>query len=99
MPACRNAERNGAVNWIIGTLLVLFSVAGGSWGWWKGTRDLASPPDRYDRPIGVGRREHERRIEKRYRLRRILLTVGGILAGAGGGFVFLMVAALRRWFA
>jgi hypothetical protein len=24
----------GAMNWIIGTLLVLFSVAGGSWVWW-----------------------------------------------------------------
>jgi hypothetical protein len=87
------------MNWIIGTLLVLFSVAGGSWGWWKGTRDLASPPDRYDRPIGVGRREHERRIQKRYRARRILLTIGGVVTGAGGGFAFLMIAALRRWFA
>jgi len=37
------------MNWIIGTLLVLFSVAGGSWGWGKGTRDLANPPERYDR--------------------------------------------------
>ena len=48
------------MNWIIGTLLVLFSTVGGSLGWWKGTKNLASPPDRYDRPIGVGRREHER---------------------------------------
>jgi hypothetical protein len=87
------------MNWIIGTLLVLFSLAGGGWGWWRGTRDLASPPDRYDRPIGVGRREHERHIQRRYRTRRILLTVGGVLAGAAGGFAFLMVAAIRRWFA
>jgi hypothetical protein len=48
------------MNWIIGALLVLFAIAGGSWGWRKGTKDLASPPERYDRPIGVGRREHER---------------------------------------
>jgi hypothetical protein len=34
------------MNWIIGTLLVVFSVAGGSWGLWKGTRDLANPPER-----------------------------------------------------
>jgi len=86
------------VNWIIGTLLVLFSVAGGSWGWWTGTRDLANPPDRYDRPIGVGRREHERRLQNRYRLRRTLLTIAGILGGAGGGFALLMLAAIRRWF-
>jgi hypothetical protein len=33
------------MNWIIGTLLVVFSVAGGSWGLWKGTRDLANPPE------------------------------------------------------
>jgi hypothetical protein len=33
------------MNWIIGTLLVLFSAVGGSLGWWKGTRDLGSPPD------------------------------------------------------
>jgi hypothetical protein len=35
------------MNWIIGTLLVLVSAVGGRLGWWKGTRDLASPPDRY----------------------------------------------------
>ena len=86
------------MNWIIGTLLVLFAIGGGSWGWRKGTKDLASPPERYDRPIGVGRREHERRIQKRYRLRRTLLTVGGVLGGAAGGFAFLLVAAIRRWF-
>ena len=86
------------MNWIISTLLVMFAIAGGSWGWSKGTKDLASPPDRYDRPIGVGRREHERRIQKRYRLRRILLTVGGTLGAAAGGFALLPVAALRRWF-
>ena len=80
------------MNWIIGTLLVLFSVAGGSWGWWKGTRDLANPAERYDRPIEVGRREHERR------LRRSLLTIAGLLGGAAGGFALLMFAAIRRWF-
>jgi hypothetical protein len=86
------------MNWIIGALLVLFSVAGGSWGWWKGTRNLANPPDRYDRPIGVGRREHERLIQKRYRLRRTLLTIAGVLGGGAGGFALLMLAAIRRWF-
>ena len=85
------------MNWIIGTLLVLFSATGGSWGWWKGTKDLASPPDRYDRPIGVGRREYERRIQKRYRRRRVLLTTAGIVGGAVGGFALLLLAALRRW--
>ena len=86
------------MNWTIGTLLVLFSAVGGSLGWRKGTKDLASPPDRYDRPIGVGRREHERRIQKRYRRRRVLLTTAGIVGGAVGGFTLLLVAALRRWF-
>jgi len=86
------------VNWLIGTLLVLFSVAGGGLGWWKGSRDLARPPDRYDRPIGVGRREHERSIQRRYRRRRTVLTVAGILGGATGGFALLMLAAIRRWF-
>ena len=86
------------MNWIIGTLLVLFSAVGGSLGWWKGTQDLASPPDRYDRPIGVGRREHERRIQKRCGRRRVLLTIAGIVGGAVGGFTLLLVASLRRWF-
>jgi len=86
------------MNWIIGTLLVLFSVAGGRWDWWKGTRDLANPPDRYDRPIGVGRREHERHVQKRCRLRRTLLTIAGLLGGAAVGFALLMFAAIRRWF-
>ncbi|GEP58562.1 hypothetical protein [Reyranella soli] len=86
------------MNWIIGTLLVLFAVAGGGLAWWKGTRDLASPPGRYDRPIGVGRREYERQLQLRYRRRRILLTVAGIVGGAVGGFAFLLVAAIRHWF-
>jgi hypothetical protein len=86
------------MNWIIGTLLVLFAIAGGSWGWWKGTRDLADPPGRYDRPIGVGRREYERQIQRRYRRRRILLTTAGIVGGAVGGFALLLLAAIRRWF-
>jgi hypothetical protein len=86
------------MNWIIGALLVLFAIGGGSLGWWKGTKDLARPPDRYDRPIGVGRRQHECRIQKRYRLRRTLLTVGGTLGGAAGGFALLLIAAIRRWF-
>ena len=86
------------MNWIIGALLVLFSVAGGSWGWWKGTRDLANPAERYDRPIGVGRREHERHVQKRYRLRRTLLTIAVLLGGAAGGFALLMFATIRRWF-
>jgi hypothetical protein len=83
------------MNSIIATLLVLFSIAGGGLGWWKGTRDLASPPDRHDRPIGVGRREHDRQIQKRYR-RRLLLTVAGVLGGAIGGFAVLLVVAIRR---
>ena len=86
------------MNWIIGTLLVLFSAVGGGLGWWKGTKDLASPPDRYDRPIGVGRREYERRIQKRYRRRRVLLIIAGVVGGAVGGFVLLLIVALRRWF-
>jgi len=86
------------MNWIIGTLLVLFSVGGGSWGWCQRTRDLVNPPECYDRPIGVGRREHERRIQSRYRLRRTLLTIAGILGGGAGGFTLLMLAAIRRWF-
>ena len=86
------------MNWIIGTLLVLFTVAGGSLAWWKGTRDLANPPERFDRPIGIGRREYDRQIQLRYRRRRILLTVAGVVGGAVGGFAFLLVAAIRHWF-
>lgn len=33
----------------------------------------------------------------RYRMRRTLLTVAGVLGGAAGGFAFL-IAAIRRWF-
>ena len=85
------------MSWLIGTLLVLFAVAGGIWGWWKGTRDLAKPPDRLDRPIGIGRREFDRRLVRRYRRRRILLTIGGTLAGGVGGFALLLAASFRRW--
>ena len=85
------------MNWIIPTLLVLFAVAGGTWGWWKGTRDLAKPPDRLDRPIGVGRREFEHRLHARYRRRRVLLTIGGTIGGGLGGFALLLAASFRRW--
>jgi len=85
------------MNWLIGSLLVLFFAAGGVWGWWKGTKDLASPPGRLDRPIGVGRREYERRLQKRYRRRRILLTVGGSVGSATVGFGLLLFASFRRW--
>lgn len=81
------------MNWTIGTILVLFAIAGGTWGWWKGTRELAHPPDRLDRPIGVGRREFERQLNTRYRRRRILLTVGGTIGSAVGGFVLLLLFA------
>ena len=86
------------MTWLVILLVVLFAAAGGGWGWWKGSRDLANPPDRYDRPIGVGRREHERRIQKRYRRRRILFTVGGTLGVGLAGFALLVLAATRRWF-
>ena len=84
------------MSWIF-VVVVLFAVAGGTWGWWKGTRDLARPPDRLDRPIGVGRREFERQLYRRYRRRRILLTVGGTIGAAVGGFVLLLLASLRHW--
>ena len=84
------------MTWII-ALLVLFFVAGGVWGWWKGTRDLANPPNRLDRPIGVSRREFERQLQKRYRRRRILLTIGGSLGAGIGAFVLLLFASFRRW--
>lgn len=83
--------------WIIGTLLALFFVGGGVWGWWKGTKDLASPPERYDRPIGMGRREFNQKLQKRYRRRRILLTVGWSLTTGIGGFALLLFASFRRW--
>ena len=86
------------MNWLVGTALVLFALLGGGWGWWKGSKDLANPPGRYDRPMGVGRREHERRIQKRYRRRRIIMTVGGVLVTTVVGFGLMVLAATRRWF-
>lgn len=85
------------MSWLIGSLLVLFAVAGGAWGWWKGTRELAHPPDRLDRPIGMERREFDRRLNRRYRRRRLLLTIGGTIGGAVGGFALLLFASFRRW--
>jgi hypothetical protein len=86
------------MHWLIYTLLAVFAVGGCVAGWWKGSRDLARPPDRHDRPIGVGRRDYERQLGTRYRRRRILWTIGGFFGGAGGGFAFLMLAAIRHWF-
>jgi hypothetical protein len=85
------------MSWFIATLLVIFFFAGGTWGWWKGTRDLDSPPDRNDVPFGMRRREFARRLHKRYRRRRLVLTVGGAVGAVAGGFALLLVAAQFRW--
>lgn len=85
------------MNLFIGTLLVLFFAAGGAWGWWRGSRDLKSPPERNDCPAGTSRRDFARRLHKRYKRRRILLTVGGAVGSAVGGFALLVFLSTQRW--
>ena len=81
------------MNATFGALLVLFFLAGGAWGWWKGTNDLATPPDRQDRPMGMGRREFQRQLRRRYKRRRILLTLGGGAFSLTAGFMLLLFLA------
>ncbi len=82
---------------IIAILLSLFTIAGGAWGWIKGTRDLEAPPERHDQPIGMGRRQFARQLKRRYRRRRILLTVTGAVGAGVGSFALLLVASMWRW--
>lgn len=80
--------------WVIVATLGLFCVEGGAWGWWRGTKDLADAVERDDRPIGMGRREYQRHLRKRYQRRRILLTfVGFALSGVASFTVLIWMSA------
>lgn len=81
-------------------ILVIVSVCtcgGAAWGWWRGTRNIENPPDKYDFPGGMTRREHLSLLRKKHRRRRIPLMVGaGLAAGAAAFLALFAVAVFKR---
>jgi len=80
--------------WIV---VAIFTVGGAAWGWWRGTQNIENPPDKYDFPGGMTRREHLSLLARKHRRRRIPLMIGaGLTSGLGAFAVLLAVAILRR---
>ena len=85
------------MRFVVPILLLALGGVFGVWGWRRGTRDVVYLPGRHaDRPIGVGREEWERTLGRRFRRRRILLTIGGAIGIPAAAFAVLMIAAVLR---
>lgn len=77
-------------------VVALFTLGGAAWGWWRGTQNINNPPDKYDFPGGMTRREHLSLLSKKHRRRRIPLTIGAGLASGTAAFVALLAFALFK---
>lgn len=77
-------------------VVALFTLGGAAWGWWRGTQNINNPPDKYDFPGGMTRREHLSLLGKKHRRRRIPLTIGAGLASGTAAFVALLAFALFK---
>lgn len=81
---------------IILIIVAVFTIGGAGWGWWRATQNIENPPDKYDFPGGMTRREHLSLLSKKHRRRRIPLTVGAALASGTGAFAMLMAIAIFK---
>jgi hypothetical protein len=77
-------------------VVAVFTLGGAAWGWWRGTQNINNPPDKYDFPGGMTRREHLSLLSKKHRRRRIPLTIGAGLASGTAAFVALLAFALFK---
>jgi len=77
-------------------VVAVFTLGGVAWGWWRGTQNINNPPDKYDFPGGMTRREHLSLLSKKHRRRRIPLTIGAGLASGTAAFVALLAFALFK---
>ncbi len=75
-------------------IVALCTGGGAAWGWWRGTRNIQNPPDKYDFPGGMTRREHLSKLSKKHRRRRIPLTIGAGLTGGTAAFLALLAFAV-----
>jgi hypothetical protein len=77
-------------------VVAVFTLGGAAWGWWRGTQNINNPPDKYDFPGGMTRREHLSLLSKKHRRRRIPLMIGAGLASGTAAFVALLAFALFK---
>lgn len=78
-------------------IVAMSALGGAAWGWWRGTQNIENPPDKYDFPGGMTRREHLSMLTKKHRRRRLPLTIGaGLAAGVAAFLALLAVAVFKR---
>ncbi|NQW52569.1 MAG: hypothetical protein HQ465_15140 [Rhodospirillales bacterium] len=81
---------------IILAVVAVFTVGGAAWGWWRGTQNIEDPPEKYDFPGGMTRREHLSMLAWKHRRRRIPLMIGAGLASGLGAFAILLAVAIFK---
>lgn len=81
---------------IILTIVSVATVGGAAWGWWRGTQNIENPPDKYDFPGGMTRREHLAILIKKHRRLRIPIMIGSGLAAGLAAFALLMAIAIFK---
>ncbi len=78
-------------------IVAVCTLGGAAWGWWRATKNIENPPDKYDFPGGMTRREHLSLLTKKHRRRRIPFTIGtGLAAGAASFIALLAIAVFKR---
>lgn len=77
-------------------IVAVCTLGGAAWGWWRATQNIENPPDKYDFPGGMTRREHLGQLAKKHRRRRIPLTIGAGLAAGAAAFVALLAFAVFK---
>ena len=66
---------------MLGGIVLLGAIFGSLLGCRRGSNLIDSPSEQGDYPTGMNYQEHVRMLQERYRKHRVMLTVGGALAG------------------
>lgn len=82
------------MSYIVLVVVGLFSVVGAIVGWRRATERIENPPEKYDFPGGMSRRDHLRILARKHRQWRIPITLAYAVAGGAAGFGILMVYAV-----
>ncbi len=82
------------MNYIVLVVVVLFAAAGAIVGWRRATERIENPPEKYDFPGGMSRRDHLRILAHKHRQWRIPITLAYAAASGAAGFALLMVYAV-----
>jgi hypothetical protein len=77
-------------------IVAVFTLGGAAWGWWRATQNIENPPDKYDFPGGMTRREHLSLLSRKHRRRRIPITIGAGLASGTAAFLALLAFAVFK---